>query len=126
MHLYNLVVFAFSVSYIDRSGKKILHLLFLAMDTWTDDTMLYLYLYYQAGEVWGKGNACPAFQFISLIHLFIHCIFVVLVTHILIYRPESYLERRELNNEKRAVKPISSDFESLPVSMYVCDFTSVE
>lgn len=66
----------------------------------------------------GKGNSCPAFQFISLKHLFIYSIFAVLVTHILIYGPKSYLARRELNNEKPSVKLISSDFESLPGSIY--------
>lgn len=76
--------------------------------------------------MWGKAKSCPAFQFISLIHLFIYCIFAVLLTHILICGPEGYLERRELNNEKMAVKLILSDFESLPVSIYVCDFIFVE
>lgn len=89
----SLVVFAFRLVTLIAQEKIKLHLLFLAMDT------------------------CPAFQLISLIHLFIYCIFAVLVTYILIYGPKSYLERRELNNEKPAVNLISSDLESLPVSI---------
>lgn len=101
-----------------------LHLPFVAVATWTADTMLCLYLYYQGGEVWGKGNSCPASQ--CVYHFFMYCIFAVLVTCILTYRQKSYLERRELDNEKLAVKLTSSDFELLPVSIYVCDFISVE
>ena len=38
-------------------------------------TLLHFYLYYQARELWGKGNSSPASQFLSLIHLFIYCNF---------------------------------------------------
>lgn len=122
----SLVVLDFSVSYIDSLEKNAT----LAIPGYGHLEQrycaLFIFVLPSGGEVWGKRNSCPAFQFISVIHLFIYCISAVLVTHILVYGPKSYVERRELNNEKPSVKLISSDFESLLGSTYVCDFISVE
>lgn len=76
--------------------------------------------------MWGKGNSCPAFQFLSPISLFKYWGFAALLTHVLPLGPKSEWERRELNKEKLAIKLISPDLESLPASTYVCDLISVE
>lgn len=117
-----MVAFAFSVGTLTASKINATLALPLRGCYWPGDKPSTEHLCHQSGKVWGEGSSCPTFQLISLAHLFIFCIFAELVTHILIYGPENYLGRRELNNEKPAVKLMSSDSELLSVSMFVIFF----